>query len=415
MRIAVNTRLLLENKLDGIGWFSFESLKRITQQHPEHEFIFIFDGYFSSFNQMTETEAQMSGDHSNECEMLYMSCYPVDPVATSSISVLSHELQHLIHFGYDADEESWVDEGCAEYAMVLCGYPDPITSFPQNPEDNLTVWDQEWADYVQTMLFFTYLSEQTTGPAFLKELVAESANSVTGIENILTSISYPLDFQEILSNWAVANYVDDTIDGGLYNYDVFDVPTFSYDNYFTTYPADEFNTLPACAARYYKLSATFERISIVFDYPIGSEWDLRLLAFDDNGDIQEVLPFTNFELDFVQPTSYTLGNLILVVTNKEISEDETSYSFDISETSGINDNISKNNISIFPNPTKDKINVISSVEKELNISILDIKGEIVYSGKTNSGIIDVSKIIPGSYILKLSNDELIKYEKLIIR
>lgn len=43
MRIAVNTRLLLQGKLEGIGWFSLETLKRITRNHPEHEFIFIFD------------------------------------------------------------------------------------------------------------------------------------------------------------------------------------------------------------------------------------------------------------------------------------------------------------------------------------------------------------------------------------
>ncbi len=43
MKIAVNTRLLLKDKLEGIGWFTYESLKRITQQHKEHEFIFIFD------------------------------------------------------------------------------------------------------------------------------------------------------------------------------------------------------------------------------------------------------------------------------------------------------------------------------------------------------------------------------------
>lgn len=47
MKIAVNTRLLLKDKLEGIGWFTFESLKRITQQHPEHEFIFIFDRPYS--------------------------------------------------------------------------------------------------------------------------------------------------------------------------------------------------------------------------------------------------------------------------------------------------------------------------------------------------------------------------------
>jgi glycosyltransferase involved in cell wall biosynthesis len=48
MRIAVNTRLLLKNKLEGIGWFTYETLKRITQQHPEHEFIFIFDRKYDS-------------------------------------------------------------------------------------------------------------------------------------------------------------------------------------------------------------------------------------------------------------------------------------------------------------------------------------------------------------------------------
>ena len=46
MRIAVNTRLLLDGKLEGIGWFTYETLKRITIQHPEHEFIFLFDRPF---------------------------------------------------------------------------------------------------------------------------------------------------------------------------------------------------------------------------------------------------------------------------------------------------------------------------------------------------------------------------------
>lgn len=43
MKIAVNTRLLLKNKLEGIGWFTYESLKRIVLSHPEHQFYFIFD------------------------------------------------------------------------------------------------------------------------------------------------------------------------------------------------------------------------------------------------------------------------------------------------------------------------------------------------------------------------------------
>ena len=47
MRIAVNTRFLMSNKLEGIGWFTHETLKRWVEWHTEHEFIFIFDRPFS--------------------------------------------------------------------------------------------------------------------------------------------------------------------------------------------------------------------------------------------------------------------------------------------------------------------------------------------------------------------------------
>ena len=43
MIIAVNTRLLMADDLKGYGNFIFETFLRITKQHPEHEFIFIFD------------------------------------------------------------------------------------------------------------------------------------------------------------------------------------------------------------------------------------------------------------------------------------------------------------------------------------------------------------------------------------
>ena len=45
--IAINTRLMLDGKLDGIGWFSYETLRRIVLAHPEHQFVFIFDRPFS--------------------------------------------------------------------------------------------------------------------------------------------------------------------------------------------------------------------------------------------------------------------------------------------------------------------------------------------------------------------------------
>lgn len=43
MKIAVNTRFLIKNKLEGIGWFTYETMSRLAIEHPEHEFFFLFD------------------------------------------------------------------------------------------------------------------------------------------------------------------------------------------------------------------------------------------------------------------------------------------------------------------------------------------------------------------------------------
>ncbi|MEX1003028.1 MAG: glycosyltransferase family 1 protein [Crocinitomicaceae bacterium] len=43
MRIAINTRFLLKSKMEGFGWFTYETVKRMVESHPEHEFYFYFD------------------------------------------------------------------------------------------------------------------------------------------------------------------------------------------------------------------------------------------------------------------------------------------------------------------------------------------------------------------------------------
>ena len=46
MQIVVNTRLLLKNKLEGISWFSYQTLSLITKNNPNVHFIFLFDRPF---------------------------------------------------------------------------------------------------------------------------------------------------------------------------------------------------------------------------------------------------------------------------------------------------------------------------------------------------------------------------------
>jgi glycosyltransferase involved in cell wall biosynthesis len=47
MRVAVNTRFLLPQRMEGFGVFTHEILRRMTIAHPEHEFVFLFDRPFS--------------------------------------------------------------------------------------------------------------------------------------------------------------------------------------------------------------------------------------------------------------------------------------------------------------------------------------------------------------------------------
>jgi glycosyltransferase involved in cell wall biosynthesis len=43
VKIAVNTRLVIKDKMDGIGWFTLETMSRIANSHTEHQFWFLFD------------------------------------------------------------------------------------------------------------------------------------------------------------------------------------------------------------------------------------------------------------------------------------------------------------------------------------------------------------------------------------
>ena len=46
MKIAVNTRFLIKNKMEGLGWHNYELCKALVAAHPEDEFLFVFDRSF---------------------------------------------------------------------------------------------------------------------------------------------------------------------------------------------------------------------------------------------------------------------------------------------------------------------------------------------------------------------------------
>ncbi len=285
----------------------------------------VFDGYFSAYNQVTEEEAQQMNPpgHSNECEMIYMTCNPLNPIAPIRLSVLAHEMQHLIHWGMDVNEDTWVNEGCSEYAMYLYGYPDPIVDFPTQPDNNLIVWDQNLSDYVQTYLFTVYLSENYGGHDIISEIVAEPANCISGVENALEDLGYTDTFADLFPGWTNANYLDD--------YETIDLPTFHCVSTYNSYPVSGSASVNGWAADYYKFVTGDIDIDISFNSTSGT-FTVNILKISTSGDF-EIEPVV------VQGNSGTLSlpafepefdYIVMNISN--LTSTSKSYSFSLEES-----------------------------------------------------------------------------------
>ena len=122
---------------------------------------------------------------------------------------LAHEFQHLIHWGRDADEERWIDEGLSGYAEELVGFPeaDPsmVPSFLADPSRNLTHWTFESASYGKTYLFASFLAERY-GPGLIRQIVAEPRNGILGIDDSFKSQNWVENYAGAWRLWIAANY-----------------------------------------------------------------------------------------------------------------------------------------------------------------------------------------------------------------
>lgn len=343
----------------------------------------VFDGYFSFYNELTEEEAQELGAHSNECEMLYISCNPVDPIAPSTLSVVSHEFEHMIHWNMDMDEELWVDEGCAEYAMFLYGYPDPIVEFPQNPDNNLIEWGQQFSDYVQTYLWMMYLHDHYGGADILTNIVAEQENCISGIEAALNEMGYTEDFQEIFHDWAIANYLDDTdIGDGKYGYYNVELPGFSHSQSHANFPVEANATVNNWATDYVRFYA--HELSFMFNGDDDGYFGAQLLYFvDDSTWAVDQLPLDENQHGEAEVES-ELEYIIAAITNED-SEGNQNYAYvadDITDVDEIKINTSPKSVKLYqnyPNPFNPNTEIYIELPERQSVSlkIYDVYGNLV--------------------------------------
>jgi len=184
-------------------------------------------GYFSSVNQQRGVVFDRRygiAFRSNEKEIIYIDTYPLQAGRSEGLGVLAHELQHLIHWNYDTNEDTWVNEGCAEYAMFLCGYNAGmhVKPFGNEPDVSLVNWQgiqSSLSQYGAVYLFMLYIHEHYGGKGAIKAIVQNPTNGILSINSALRARGISKSFSQIFADWKIANYLDDeSFEGGIYGY-----------------------------------------------------------------------------------------------------------------------------------------------------------------------------------------------------
>ncbi|MBI2919069.1 MAG: immune inhibitor A [Chloroflexi bacterium] len=149
---------------------------------------------------------------SNERLMLYMSSGATALDTPGYYATLAHELQHLVHWWADPDEETWVNEGLSQWMSDRLGYPQSVRNFENLPSLSLVNWPLQVSQtvpyYDANYLFFKYLLSRYARSPGIRDLVAEPEDGVEGIVAYLRSQGHSVSFDEVFSQWAVANYLD---------------------------------------------------------------------------------------------------------------------------------------------------------------------------------------------------------------
>lgn len=99
-------------------------------------------------------------------------------------------------------------------------------------------------------------------------------------------------------------------------------------------------------------------------------------------------------------------------------KDTLTYILTVSATSGINEAENENTFSIFPNPAKESINIISKLQTGFQFLITNTLGKEVEKGisKTNSISVDIQNLPNGVYNISIfTENNIINTKKILIQ
>lgn len=213
-------------------------------------------GYFSASN----SYSTLAEPFSNEKEMFFINLNAIAPGNDYFDGVLAHEFQHMIHWRQDRNEETWVNEGLSELATFINGYglSSFVGAYAHMPDTQLNSWtshsNNTLAHYGSSFLFMAYFL-QRYGEEMTQAVVANPNNGLAGFNAVLAEHGYEERFDDIFTNFLVANYLNDhTLGAGLWGYNNLSVNPVTVGARYSVYPVEQQTTVFQYGGDYIELA-----------------------------------------------------------------------------------------------------------------------------------------------------------------
>ena len=302
-------------------------------------------GYFSRTD-------QTNSSYSNKKDIIYVDCDPGNPSGNSVLATVSHEFQHLIHYGLDPNEASWVNEGASEYSEELCGYGLRSPSrFLQHPERSLLTFSEYKGDilveYAKVALWTHYLGEKF-GNELIRAIVRNPLHSVAGVRDALTKTGISLSFEQIFENFVVANFANNPSLGenGYWGYSKISIASLSHvSGTYQVYPVDKKQfSLPRYASAYFRFTAPDSTAILYFNGTVTGDISAQIYKTGNDESVTTIeMGQNNRGIYPLKEIGKSVSEIILIPTSLG-----NSNSYDYSVTTEIED-ISPPQITSGPN------------------------------------------------------------------
>jgi hypothetical protein len=283
-----------------------------------------------------------------------------------------------------------------------------------------------FSDYNQVKLFMLFMYEHYGHWDYISTLISNQLNGIAGVSSTLSQLGYSETFDDAFEQWAIANYVDDTLyAGGKYAYAHYNFGAAHNSQTHGVFPTGLMSkTVNPYGVDYVLFTVTTPKpIVLEFNGQPDSKYRVDLILKNKVTNLVDSilsvpLDLSNHAIIALDSLGSAYTKAIMVVMNLDsaIQEGNTaSYSYSATLQVGVDEQKLNNRIAIFPNPAKEKLYVAAPGNELSQLEIRDIQGRLLWKQSfVNSAVIQLDDFAQGVYLVKVFNDLGTKVEKIVV-